>query len=111
MRRKPRNEQILKRKNFLPTLIITVFLWLILAGVIYFIDPDTFLAVPLFFLLLFSASLFTSSLLFASSRRGLIIASFLTFFALLSYLGVGNFLNLILIIAIVTCIEVYFSLK
>src|SRR5687768_10285102 len=100
MRNNLRKEQLLKRKNFLPTLLITVFLWILLGGLIYFVDPDTFGALPLFFILLFSSFLFTFSLLFASTRRGLITSISLTLFSLLLYFGVGNLLNLILILAI-----------
>jgi hypothetical protein len=95
----------------LPTLLITILLWLAIAGLVYFIDPGTFGAVPLFFAGLFMALLFTFSLIFANSRRGIVTAIALTFFLLLMYFGVGNILNLILIVAIAVCIELYFSLK
>jgi hypothetical protein len=101
----------LKRKNFFPTLLITIILWGLLGGLVYFIDPGSFGAVIFFFILVFMALLFTSSLLFASSRRGIVTTIAVTFFLLLMYLGVGNILNFILIVAIATCIEVYFSLK
>lgn len=101
------SDQKIKRKNFLPTLIITIIIWIVLGGVIYFIDPNTFFAVPLFFILLFITLLFTFSLLFASSRRGLISSLSLLLFLLLSYLGVGNVLNLVLIVAIAVCVELY----
>jgi hypothetical protein len=101
----------LKRKNFFPTLVITILLWISLAGLVYFIAPDTFGAVPIFFIGLFVALLFTFSLVFASSRRGLITSLSLSLFLILMYLGVGNFLNLVLITAIAVCIELYFSLK
>lgn len=109
MRKNLRKDQILKRKNFLPTLVVTVLLWLMLAGLIYFVDPDTVLAVPLFFVIIFLAILFTSSLLFANSRRGLITSSSIFLFLILSYLGVGNILNLILLVAIAVTIELYFG--
>ena len=111
MRNNLRKEQVLKRKNFLPTLLITVILWLTLGGVIYFVDPDTFGAVPLFFILTFMSFLFTFSLIFASSRRGLVASTATTLFLILSYLGVGNILNLILIVAIAICIELYLAHK
>jgi hypothetical protein len=82
-----------------------------LGGLIYFVDPQTFAVIPLFFVTVFVSLLFTSSLIFANSRRGLVISIGLTFFLILAYLGVGNILNLILIVAIATCIELYFSLK
>lgn len=104
-----RNAQKLKRKNFLPSLVVMILLWIILSGLIYFVDPQTFLAVPVFFVLLFATLLFTFAFLFASTRRGCIISISLTLFALLSYLGVGNIINLLLIIAIAVCIELYFG--
>lgn len=109
MRRKNRQQQILKRKNFFPTLLITVLLWGLTGTLVYLIDPSTFGAVPLFFVLIFSSILFTFSLLFAASRRGLIAAISITLFLILAYLGVGNILNLVLILAIAICIEIYFA--
>jgi hypothetical protein len=111
MKRDLRKQQVLKRKNFLPTLIITIFLWTGLGGLIYFVDPGTFGAVFLFFILFFASLLFTFSLLFANSRRGLISTFAITLFAILLYLGVGNILNFLLLVAIAACIELYFAHK
>ncbi len=110
-KRKRGNEQILKRKNFLPTLFITTILWLTTVGVIYFVDPGIFGAVFFFFILAFLTMLFTFSLIFASGRRGLICAVSGITYLFLSYVGVGNYLNLILIVAIAFCVELYFSTK
>lgn len=101
----------MKRKNFLPTLLVTVLLWGFLGTLIYFIDPATFAAVPLFFVLIFSCLLFTFSLIFAGQRRGLIISIALTLFLVLAYLGVGNILNLALVLAIAICVELYWARK
>jgi len=111
MKKQIRKEQVLKRKNFLPTLILTILLWSLLCSLIYFVDPEMFAVIPLFFITLFTALLFTFSLIFASSRRGLISSISLTFFSILMFLGVGNYLNLALILAVGTCIELYFSIK
>ena len=111
MRRREIKAQKLKRKNFFPLLIITLILWLLLGGVIYFVDPSTFGAVPLFFLIIFLTLFFTASIVFANSKRGLIITSFATFFIFLRFLGVGNLLNLVLLLGLVITIELYFSKK
>lgn len=103
--------KILKRKNFLPTLLITILLWTSIAFVVYFLDPSTLVAIPLFFILIFLAFLFTFSLLMANSRRGLIITISLVFFLILRYLGVGNLINIILIIGLAVCTELYFAIK
>lgn len=111
MKRKDRKEQVLKRKNFLPTLLLTILFWFLLGALIYFVDPGTFGVVPLFFITFFVALLFTFSLIFANSRRGFLASLSLSLFSILMYLGVGNWLNLGLILAIAVCIEIYFSLK
>jgi hypothetical protein len=109
MKKNVRHQQVLKRKNFLPALILNILLWMMLAVLIYFIDPDSFFAVPAFFILSFTCLLFTFSLLFGNTRRGLFAAVGLTIFLILRYLGIGNLLNLLLIAAIAICIEIYFS--
>ncbi|OGM75653.1 hypothetical protein A2394_02075 [Candidatus Woesebacteria bacterium RIFOXYB1_FULL_42_36] len=111
MKKNLRRQQVLKRRNFLPTLSITVILWLALGGLIYFVDPDSFAVIPLFFILAFFCLLFAFSLIFANSRRGVVATIALSFFLLLMYFGVGNILNLILIVAIALSIELYFSLR
>ncbi|MCX6704022.1 MAG: hypothetical protein NTZ07_01100 [Candidatus Woesebacteria bacterium] len=110
-RKNSHKQQALKRKNFLPTLLTTVFLWSVLGGLVYFIDPGSFGAIFFFFILIFFCLLFTFSLIFANSRRGIVVTIAITFFLTLMYFGVGNILNLILIVAIAVCIELYFSLR
>lgn len=111
MKNKNRKAQILKRKNFFPTLLITILLWGITGGVIYFIDPGNFGVVPLFFALIFLTLLFTFSLIFGSTRRGLVATIASVLFLFLAYLGVGNILNFVLILAIAISVELYFSLR
>lgn len=98
-----------RRRNFLPTLLIAASLWGVLAGVIYFVEPETFGVIPLFFAIVFFAILFTSSLLFGNKRRGLIISISLTLFLLLRYFGVGNILNFLLIAGLATTAELYLT--
>ena len=43
----------MRRKNFLPTLIVTFILWILTVNLVYFIDPETTFALPGFFLLIF----------------------------------------------------------
>jgi len=106
-----RKKEIKLRKNFLPTLLIIVILWSGVFFVVYFIDPETFGAIPLFLFLLFLSLLFTFSTIFANTRRGLIISLLTILFLILRYLGVGNVLNLLLILGLGITAEVYFSKK
>ncbi len=98
-----------KRKNFLPTLIITTTLWLTIIALVYLVSPTNYTAVPLFFVFLFFALLFTFSLVLANARRGFIISVGIVFFLVLRYLGVGHVVNLLLITAVAITIEYYFS--
>lgn len=102
-----RKAQILKRKNFLPTLVLTLLLWIATGFLVYAIDPFSFAAVPAFFVLIFLALLFTFSLIFANTRRGLVVSISLILFLILRYLGIGNILNFLLIAGIATAIELY----
>jgi len=106
---KKRKNGVGRRKNFFPTLVITFTTWVALASIIYFINPTSPGVIPLFFLLLFIASLFTFSSLFANSKRGLIIAIMLVVFLILRYLGVGNIINLLLLIGLGITIDLYLS--
>ena len=97
------------RKNFFPTLIAIVVLWLIIFSLIYFVDPKTVGVIPIFFGLFFTALLFTFSTLLINTRRGLITASTLTVFIILRYFGLGHVLNLFLLSGVAISLEVYFS--
>ena len=109
MKKDIRHKQILKRKNFFPTLLFTILLCFLLVGLIYFVAPEDFFAVPTFFFVSFLALLFSFSIIFSNRRRGFIAALGLILFLILRYFGVGNVLNLVLIIAILICFELYFS--
>lgn len=111
MKKELRKQQILKRKNFLPSLIFTIILWIGLGLVTYFVDPQTFGAIYLFFLLVFFSLLFTFSLILGSTRRGLILSVSLTVFLIFGYFGIGNILNLVLVLALGLTAELYFSNK
>ena len=103
-----RLKAVKQRKNFLPTLVLIIGLWGFLVLTIFFLDPDIFGVVFLFFIIFFMASFFTFSMLFANTRRGLLSATALSFFVILRYLGVGNILNLFLIGGLLVTIELYF---
>src|SRR3989344_4206283 len=106
-----RHQQIRLRKNFFPTLIITVFLWLLVGLIVYFVNPGNGGVIILFFFLIFLSTLFTFSTLFANSRRGLITSIVLSIFLVLRYLGVRNILNLFLLAGLSIATEFYLSKK
>ena len=97
MHKEVRKQMILRRKNFLPSLIITVLLFLGLVLIVYFTDPKQSFFVFLFFVNLFTLLFFLFSLIFAGSKVGLIISVCMTVFAVLRHFGIGNILNAVLI--------------
>lgn len=104
-----KRKKIRRRKNFFPTFIVIFISWFAIAAIIYFINPAMLGIVPLFFLILFIAILFTFSTLLANSERGLIIASTITLFLFLRYLGVGNIINLLLLLGLGITTDLYLS--
>ncbi|MCH7640609.1 hypothetical protein IID22_00200 [Patescibacteria group bacterium] len=106
-----RKKKVKRRRNFFPTLIVIFLFWGLSAALVYFVDPFTFGAVPLFFLAIFFALFFTFSTLFFNTRRGLITTVALTLFLLLRYLGIGNILNLLLLAGVGISIDLYITKK
>lgn len=90
-------------------MIATAVLWILVILLVYFVDPQTTGSVTLFFALAFMSLLFTLSLAFANTRRGLISSAVITLFFILKVLGVGNVVNLILLLGLAVAIEILFS--
>lgn len=97
------------KKITFPKLLICLILWTIVGCFIYFISPSIPGAVPLFLIALFLSLLFTSTLVLSHTRRGLITSSSITIFLVLRYFGVGNFLNLLLLLGAIITFEIYLS--
>ena len=62
--RKRRAQEIKKRKNFLPSFVIAMFLWLAVALIVLFVDPNNKWALESFMITFFFANLLTLSLVF-----------------------------------------------
>lgn len=96
-----------KRKNFFPAVALNLLFWLGWLAVIILIPPESLLAIFIFYLLLFAALLLTFSLLFANSRRGLLLSLFIIGFLVLKQLKLATILNLFLLSGLLTGLEVY----
>ncbi len=99
------------RKNILPSAVITILLWIAVATIVFFVDPSKTGAVVVFITTLFFTLFFTLSILFVSSKRGLIAASGLGIFIILRYFGLGNILNFFLIAGICIAVGIYTDKK
>jgi hypothetical protein len=98
----------IRRSSLLPSALVIMFLWFCVGAVVATVDPLTKGALPLFFILIFLALLFSLSILLRSRRRGAITTIAIISFLLLRYMGVGTLLNLILIIATAIAFELFF---
>src|SRR4030043_1114288 len=98
-----------RRKNFFPTLLLAILFWLGWLLVLFKVPPENLLSILGFFSLLFATLFLTSALLFANSRRGLITALFFVLVLIFRYYQIGNFLNLMILLAIFVSLELFFS--
>ncbi len=86
-----------------------MILWIVTGGIVYFVEPQAFGAIPVFFFMVFLSLVFTLSILFANTRRGVIVSLCALIFLVLRYFGIGNVLNFIFVFALGGTIEFYFS--
>lgn len=107
MKKEKRQQLILKRKNFLPSLMVTVILGLFLSAIVFFTEPHGGFLILLFFVLTFLFLFFLLSLLFVSSKKGLVVSILTTIFLVLRMYGIGNILNAILLLGLAIIAIVY----
>lgn len=109
-----------RRKRLIPTVLLAVLCWGGLGYLVYSMSPHQSLPVqspipiptlPLFFFILFLAFFLSFALLLNSTRRGLLVALGLTSLALLRFLKLFHPLYIVLVLALLVTIEVYFLKK
>ncbi|MFZ5365770.1 MAG: hypothetical protein ACOZBZ_00570 [Patescibacteria group bacterium] len=98
-----------RRKNFLPSFLLTILFWLCWIYVLLFTAPESNLLFFIFYFLLFLSLFLTSSLVFANSRRGFLLALGIIGIAILQQIKLLNILNVILLLGILLSFELYFS--
>lgn len=111
MKKDLRNKLVTRRKNFLPSLIITVVLWLSILTMIITTDPKYTFNLFVFFVLLSLALLFTFSIIFGNKRLGFIFSLCITFFLVLTYLNVGNIYTFLGVSSLGLGAEIYARFK
>jgi hypothetical protein len=97
------------RRNFLPTLLIIILLWFIVAFIINFVDPYASWALQAFLLSVFLALFFTFTIITSSKRRGFLISFGILLILIFSYFGLGSYFNIILIAGIMITTELFFN--
>ena len=104
-----RDKKIKRRKNFIPLVFLTIISWTATLYIVFFVDPVERGSLQLFFFSIFFSLLFTFFLIFTNKRRALVLAVSVIFFLILRYFGIGNIINIFLILGLVATAEMYFS--
>lgn len=99
---------MIKRKNFLPTLLVTLFSWVSLTLLIFNVSPNSYLIITTFYLLLFITLFLTFSFVFTNRRQGFLMTLGLVVFLLLRQFKIAHFVNLILLFFLWLSLELYF---
>jgi len=106
-----RLEKVKFRKNILLMVFSAISSWILLTLLIIFTEPSNLFLITAFFLLVFSSLYFTTSIVFANSKRGYIISFALLLILFLKYYGVLNLLTTIYVAAPVFAIEIFSFFK
>ena len=98
-----------ERKNLLPAFLLAILIWIALAWLVCYREPINNLLIASFFALLFLTVFLTAALVFANTRRGLLMALVISLSLLFRYYQVGNLLNIVLLVGIFIILELYLS--
>lgn len=88
--------------------LITLIAGIVFLVFLFFIPPHFFAAPVVFLFLTFLLVFFLFSAVLRASRRGFIVALGVLTYMILSYLGVSNWLNSLLILGTVFTLQWYF---
>lgn len=108
------NHQDSSHKKYGWLIIGIVFFWSVLGFIFFNIDPSSLKDIPFggsYFIVgacLFIALFLTLSLLFLSSRSGLLWSVVITLFLYFRLWGIGSLINFFLIFGVIICLEFYF---
>ena len=97
-----------RRKNFLPTLVLTIIFWGALGWLFYSFPPTNNLLFLAFYFLVFGTVFLTTALASANSKVGFFCAAFVVSVLLFRYHQIGNLLNLALLGGIFLALGFYF---
>lgn len=96
------------RRNFLPTFLLTIIIWLTWISVLFFFAPQTKLLILAFYFLFWLANFLTFSLILGNSRWGFLISFGIIAYLFLRQIKQDHILNFVLLGGIVLSIELYF---
>jgi len=104
-----RKKEIKERKNFFPSLIVTILLWAFIFAIFFLTSPTQTNVLILFFVVLLLALIFSFSLLFSNTKRGILYSLSIIIFLIMRLFGVGNILNFLLLLGFTISLDIYFG--
>jgi hypothetical protein len=99
------------RRNFVPTIVVIILLWITLGKIIISLEPERFVNVFAFLVVFNLATFFSLATILASTRRGFLIATCATIFLIGRYLNISNLQNIAIIIGFLILSRVYLAHK
>lgn len=105
------------KKRFGWLLFLTIFVWLLIAGMVIWVDPENVadLVIPgsyfIFGVLLFFGIFLLLAIIFLSAKRSFWWTIAIILFVYLRLLGLGNWFNVLLILGVVVCGELYIKMR
>lgn len=97
-----------ERKNFLPTLLVTILAFVVVVYLFIFMDPSSSIAIPFMLLAVGVFCVFFFSILFSNTRRGVFATIGFLSFLVLGLFGLGNLLNFLLIVGVILSADYFF---
>lgn len=92
-------------------LLIAFASWLLLGSLIYFVNPDVLKSIwyAPFWILIWISSTWSISLILGKVARGALYGTAVVIFFALRFFGIGNMLNVLLLLGIAFIGDLYFS--
>ncbi len=98
-----------RRKNYFPTLTITLLLWLISVIIFVFVNPTSFTIIAPFVIMITLALFFTFSLLLGNSRSGLFATLIIVSLVLLKRMNTLSIFSGVIVVAVLTTVNLLFK--
>lgn len=97
-----------RRRTSAAAFVLTIVFWMSFVYLVLKIPPESTPVIAGFFINLFLLLFFTLSFLFENRRRSFLISLTAVFILLLRFFKMDNYLNIILLLALLVTMEVYY---
>ncbi|MDP3998608.1 MAG: hypothetical protein Q8P89_03265 [bacterium] len=101
----------MRRKKFIPKILLVFLFWGTLFYLVFQLPPDKFYHLAIFFPLFFLAFGLTLSLILNSKKYAFLLSLTLTIFLFLRFLKMANLLNIILLLALTLTLGLFLHPK